>query len=147
MLPFAGKRLNQFLLVLILFINARVLMLLALPADNLTLYGDYRYYFDLGRLFGDFGYWPFIHYWSEYPPLFPLLNLVVYGASGGIFKNFVVVEFGVDYHGGPFIDNRRALDEKPPGMKQGQNDEHDVIGMEFKKNIRVQTIKKCFAVG
>ena len=88
---FGRKRLNQFLLILILFLNARLLMLLILPADNLTIYGDYRYYFDLGRLFWDLGYLPFIHYWSEYPPLFPFLNLVLYGASSGLFKNYVVL--------------------------------------------------------
>ncbi|MBN1994986.1 MAG: DUF2029 domain-containing protein [Anaerolineae bacterium] len=90
MFSFGSKRLNQFLLILLLFLNARVLMLLVLPADNLTLYGDYPYYFDLGRLFGELGYWPFIHYWSEYPPLFPSFNLAIYELSGGIFKNYVV---------------------------------------------------------
>jgi hypothetical protein len=91
MFSFSSKRLNQFFLIFILFLNARLLLLLILPADNLTIYGDYRYYFDLGRLFWELGYLPFIHYWSEYPPLFPFLNLALYGASSGLFKNYVVL--------------------------------------------------------
>jgi hypothetical protein len=66
------------------------MLLMTWPAENLTLYGDYRYYFDLGAL-SDAGYVPFIHYWSEHAPVFPFLNLALYGLSGGIFKNYVLL--------------------------------------------------------
>jgi hypothetical protein len=79
-----------FVLVLALFVSARLMLLMTWPAENLTLYGDYRYYFDLGAL-SDAGYVPFIHYWSEHAPVFPFLNLVLYWLSGGIFKNYALL--------------------------------------------------------
>jgi hypothetical protein len=90
MVPLGSKRFNDFLLILILFLSVRMMMLLVLPAESLTLYGDYRYYFDLGALL-ERGYWPFIHYWSEYPPVFPFFNLILYELSGGVFKNYVTL--------------------------------------------------------
>ncbi len=77
-------------LVLLLFVSARLMMLMVWPAENLTLYGDYRYYFDLAAL-SHAGFLPFIHYWSEHAPLFPFLNLAIYQLSGGVFKNHVVL--------------------------------------------------------
>lgn len=80
----------SFGLVIMLFVSARVMTLMNWPAENLALYGDYRYYFDLGAL-SDAGFIPFIHYWSEYPPLFPFLNLAFYQLSGGVFNNYVLL--------------------------------------------------------
>jgi hypothetical protein len=90
MMPFANKRFKDFGLILTLFVSARLMMLMTWPAEDLTLYGDYRFYFDLGAL-SDVGYVPFIHYWTEYPPVFPFLNLPLYWLSGGIFKNYVLL--------------------------------------------------------
>ena len=85
------KRFSDLGLILALFVSARLMLLMAWPAENLTLYGDYRYHFDLAALSGQ-GYWPFIHYWSEYAPVFPFLNLILYWLSGGaFFKNYVLV--------------------------------------------------------
>jgi hypothetical protein len=84
------KRWGDLGLILALFISARLMLLMAWPAENLTLYGDYQYNFDLAAL-SSRGYLPFIHYWSEYAPLFPFLNLVPYWLSGGIFKNYVLI--------------------------------------------------------
>ena len=81
---------TDFKLVLLLFLSARLMMLMAWPPENLTLYGDYRYYFDLAAL-SDAGHIPFIHYWSEHAPLFPFLNLAIYSLSGGLFKNHVLL--------------------------------------------------------
>lgn len=80
---------NALLLILLLFVHARIMMLVILPADDMTLYGDYQYYFDLAS-FSAGGYLPYIHYWSEYPPLFPFLNLALYWLSGGVFHRYVV---------------------------------------------------------
>lgn len=66
------------------------MMLMIWPAENLTLYGDYRYYFDLASL-SESGHIPFIHYWSEHAPLFPFVNLALYQLSGGFFKNHVLL--------------------------------------------------------
>lgn len=85
-----SKRFNEFLLILVLFVSARLMLLMVLPAENLTLYGDYRYYFDLDTLFEQ-GHLPFIDYWSEYPPVFPFLNLALYQLSSGSYKNFAAL--------------------------------------------------------
>jgi hypothetical protein len=66
------------------------MMLVILPADDLSLYGDYQYYFDLASL-SEGGHLPYIHYWSEYPPLFPFLNLALYWLGGGVFHRYVVL--------------------------------------------------------
>ncbi len=77
-------------LVLMVFVSTRLMMLMAWPAENLTLYGDYVHSFGLGALSGT-GNLPFVHYWSEYPPLFPFLNLVLYRLSGEVFKNYALL--------------------------------------------------------
>ncbi|MGQ9785331.1 MAG: glycosyltransferase 87 family protein [Anaerolineae bacterium] len=76
---------------LLVFVSARLMILMIWPAEQLTYYSDYHLFFQLAAL-STKGYWPFVHYWSEYPPLFPLLlNLPLYWLSGGIFKNYVVL--------------------------------------------------------
>jgi hypothetical protein len=97
---------------LTLFVSGRLMMLMLWPAENLTLYGDYRYYFDLAAL-SDAGYIPFIHYWSEHAPLFPFLNLLLYQFSGGAFKNhalFVSLAMLLFETGGLFLLYRLATD-------------------------------------
>ncbi|MFZ5915504.1 MAG: glycosyltransferase 87 family protein [Chloroflexota bacterium] len=76
--------------ILLLWIGARLMLLMAWPAENLTLYGDYRYYFDLAAL-SDAGQLPFLDYWSEHAPLFPFINLLTYHLGGGLFKNHVLL--------------------------------------------------------
>ncbi len=71
------RRESGFGYVLVLFVALRLMMLMTFPPDNLTLFGDYVYYYDLAA-YSDEGYLPFIHYWSEYPPVFPFLSVVVY---------------------------------------------------------------------
>jgi len=63
--------------ILVLFVALRLMMLATFPADNLTLYGDYPYYYELAR-YSEQGYLPFIHYWSEHLPVFPFLSVGVY---------------------------------------------------------------------
>ena len=64
-------------LMVVLFVALRLMWLMTVPADNLTLFGDYPYYYELAA-YSDQGYLPFIHYWSEYPPVFPFLSVAVY---------------------------------------------------------------------
>ena len=71
------RRESGFGYVLVLFVALRLMMLMTFPPDNLTLFGDYVYYYDLAA-YSDDGYLPFIHYWSEYPPVFPFLSVAVY---------------------------------------------------------------------
>ena len=68
---------NRYVLIVVLFVALRLMMLATFPADNLTLFGDYVYYYELAT-YSDQGYLPFIHYWSEYPPVFPFLSVGVY---------------------------------------------------------------------
>ena len=68
---------KRYLPVVVLFVALRLMMLATFPADNLTLFGDYVYYYELAA-YSDQGYLPFIHYWSEYPPLFPFLSVGIY---------------------------------------------------------------------
>jgi len=77
-------------LILALFISSRLMMLLAFPPENLVGYSDYRYFFNVAELTGR-GFWPFIHFWSEYPPIFPYLNIAIYFLAGQQFKNYVLV--------------------------------------------------------
>ena len=37
------------------------------------------------------GYYPFIHYWYEFPPIFPYLNIGVYMLAGQQLKNYIVI--------------------------------------------------------
>ncbi len=76
---------------LLVFVSARLMILMIWPAEQLTHYSDYHLFFRLAAL-SETGHWPFVHYWSEYPPLFPLLlNIPLYWLSGGVFKNYVVL--------------------------------------------------------
>jgi hypothetical protein len=58
---------------------ARVIILLATPLEGMRGYGDFSHFFRLAALPG----WPFIHYWVEFPPVFPFLSALVYRATGG----------------------------------------------------------------
>jgi hypothetical protein len=78
-------------LIIVLFVALRLMLLATFPADNLTLFGDYAYYYELA-VYSDRGYLPFIHYWSEYPPIFPFLSVGIYQlahAFGGGYHIYV----------------------------------------------------------
>ncbi len=77
-------------LILALFVSSRLMMLLAVPPENLVGYSDYRYFFNVAELTGR-GFWPFVHFWSEYPPIFPYLNVAIYFLAGQQFKNYVLL--------------------------------------------------------
>ncbi|TET53393.1 MAG: DUF2029 domain-containing protein [Anaerolineales bacterium] len=82
---------NRYTPVVVAFLAMRLMMLSTLPADNLTLYGDYAYYYELAS-YSDQGQLPFIDYWSEYPPLFPFLSVGLYqlsSAAGGGYHLYV----------------------------------------------------------
>ncbi len=67
-------------LPLVVFLSARIPILLALPYDGLKGYGDLQHFFNLAALPG----LPNIHYWIEFPPGFAFLNELIYGLSGGV---------------------------------------------------------------
>lgn len=80
----------DFFLILILFFTGRLMLLLAFPPENLIFYGDYRHYFNLADMTRQ-GFYPFIHYWYEFPPIFPYLNIGVYLLAGGQLKNYIPI--------------------------------------------------------
>lgn len=78
--PLVGYRLNKLPVILgCLCFFARLVLLLAMPMEGLLGYGDYRNYYLNASLNG----WPFLHYWAEYPPLFPLLSEALYRLATG----------------------------------------------------------------
>lgn len=91
------KRWSQFLqrhseiaLIFILFFTFRLMMLIVYPPDYFTVYGDYQHYFNVAAM-SDKGYLPFIHYWYEFPPIFPYLNLAIYWLAAATYKNYVLL--------------------------------------------------------
>ena len=71
-------------LPILLFLCARVPLLLALPFDGLRGYGDLQHFFNVTVIPG----LPYIHYWSEFPPLFPFLSELLYELAGGVEHTF-----------------------------------------------------------
>lgn len=80
----------DFSLILLLFVTGRLMMLMAFPPENLIFYGDYQHYFNLAAMTRQ-GYYPFIHYWYEFPPIFPYLNIFVYTLAGQQLKNYIPI--------------------------------------------------------
>lgn len=80
---------SDFLMVLVLFIAFRLLMILWFnPATLLTgWFLGHEYYYYMAS-YSDLGYYPFIHFWFEYPPVFPYLAIAVYKLTSVIQSNF-----------------------------------------------------------
>lgn len=70
---------NDEVLPALLYFLGRIVIFLALVPGSYTGVGDLPEYMAWAGLPG----WPYIHYWSEFPPLFPLLNASLYKLAGG----------------------------------------------------------------
>ena len=68
---------QRHLLPLVLFISFRVALLAFWPADQLARWSDYDHFYEMAR-WVDQGLLPYLHYWVEYPPLFPYLSVLLY---------------------------------------------------------------------
>lgn len=69
----------------IVLLALRGLILVALPIEGVTGYGDFPHFFQLAELAGEGGGGlPLIGHWVEFPPLFPYLSLALYRLSGGV---------------------------------------------------------------
>lgn len=77
-------------LIMVLFLTSRLMMLMAFPPVELARYGDYVHYFNLAQ-FSDNGWYPYLHYWPEYPPIFPYLYTGIYVFLASDYHNFVLV--------------------------------------------------------
>ena len=71
--------LNEEILPALLYFMGRIVLFLALVPNSYTGVGDLPEYQAWAALPG----WPYIHYWSEFPPLFPLLNASFFKLAGG----------------------------------------------------------------
>lgn len=72
---------NSALALLGLFVAFRLMLLTVYGAQAVTRFGDFQYYYHLARL-SDQGLYPLLHYWYEFPPLFPYLSIGLYKLIG-----------------------------------------------------------------
>jgi hypothetical protein len=79
-----NQSLSWFLAVSVLI--ARAIQMATSTLDGVRGYGDFLHFFQLASLEG----WPYINYWIEFPPFFPILIKVIHWVSGGR-------EHGFDY--------------------------------------------------
>ncbi len=96
------RLLNSFMTLALLFVGLRVLLLMAyqpLLVENaergVTVGGDYLYYYALVQQ-TDAGLYPFRDWWSEFPPLWSLVEVGLYrvlgeGASYGTYATLLAV--------------------------------------------------------
>ena len=73
---------QDFFLLALLFTSFRFLTLLLFEPGGYIL--DWSGYYVPGANFvqlSDWGYYPVVHYWMEYPPLFPWLSVILYRLS------------------------------------------------------------------
>ncbi len=85
-----SARSTSFWLILGLFFSSRLMLLMAFPPENLIFYGDYQHYFNLAALTRQ-GFYPYLHYWYEFPPIFPYLNILIYTLAGQQLKNYILL--------------------------------------------------------
>jgi hypothetical protein len=78
---------TETLLLPLLYFFGRVILSLALLPNNLRGLGDLAVYHQWADKFG----WMYIDAWSEYPPLFPFLNKLIYFLSRGDFFLFLFI--------------------------------------------------------
>lgn len=72
---------QEFILLLLLYTSFRLMTrLLYRPGGLIYDYSDYYFFHAVAEL-SNKSYYPFIHYWMEYPPLFPWLNVGIYRLS------------------------------------------------------------------
>lgn len=86
--------LGDFRLLLILFIAFRVLLLLVYQPllveggeRGITAGGDYQTYFNIAALSDSLGA-PFRDWWSEFPPAWTYLSVLIYQGTGGAYAGY-----------------------------------------------------------
>lgn len=72
---------NPALVLLGLFLAFRLMLLTVYGPQAVTRFGDFQHYYNLARL-SDEGLYPLLHYWYEFPPLFPYLSIALYKLIG-----------------------------------------------------------------
>lgn len=72
------QRPRQLAIVLVVFAVVRIVAAIYFP-PRYSEFASFHYPF---AALSDFGFYPFVHYWLEYPPLFPWLSVAVYKVCG-----------------------------------------------------------------
>jgi len=67
-----------------LFLAARLIMVISIPLEGLKSYGDFWNFYHLASLGR-----PFLDLWVEFPPLFPVLSRGIYMMVGGREHSFI----------------------------------------------------------
>lgn len=79
--PTSASRFPGFILLLVLFLAFRLLTLFLLrPGGFIRDWSDFDTYLGIAAL-SDYGLYPFLHYWLEWPPLVPWLAVGAYKLS------------------------------------------------------------------
>ena len=79
--PFLDSGPSSFPLLLVLFLAFRLLTLLLLrPGGFIRDWSDFDTYLGIAAI-SDYGLYPFLHYWLEWPPLVPWLAVGAYKLS------------------------------------------------------------------
>jgi hypothetical protein len=69
---------QEFMLLLLLFVTLRLMLLvISRPQGYFYDASDYDFYLEFGKL-ADRGLYPMLHYWTEYPPVFPWIAVAAY---------------------------------------------------------------------
>jgi len=69
---------QQVIYITAFFMLARLILFVSSPFDFMTGYGDYWNFFQQAELG-----WPYIDYWTEFPPVFPIISRLLYLAVTG----------------------------------------------------------------
>ena len=69
-----------------LFLAARLIMIISIPLEGLKSYGDFWNFYHLASMGR-----PFLDLWVEFPPLFPVLSRGIYLMVGGREHSFIYV--------------------------------------------------------
>lgn len=64
----------------VVFLVIRLLVFVLLPYQVFTGFGDLINFFRVAQIPG----WPYLHYWVEFPPIFPFLSELVFRLTDGI---------------------------------------------------------------
>lgn len=74
------------MLVLVFF---RIVLLISNPVNAIVGFGDLGNFFRISQIPG----WPYLHFWSEYPPIFPFFSKVIFVLANGREDVFVYCLF------------------------------------------------------
>jgi hypothetical protein len=132
----------SFALLLALFLAFRLLTLLLLrPGGFIRDWSDFDTYLGIAAI-SDYGLYPFLHYWLEWPPLIPWLAVGAYKLSllfppwtdhrlwftlilGSVFVFFETGNFILLYRIARRLYVQPAADDRPPAAANGEPEAED----------------------